>query len=77
MANVKPKAGKIAKAASFDEYKAIKDEIIDISELRFENILARRLKEFKNGLIQEIDDRNRCNRGKPGGQRAKKDAGHH
>ncbi len=46
------------KAVSFDEYKTIKDEIIEISEQRFENILTKRLqsfkKEFKSELMTEL-----------------------
>ncbi len=40
---------------TFDEYKTIKDEIIEISEQRFENILTRRLKEFKVSLMEELN----------------------
>ena len=42
------------KPVSFDEYKSIKDEIIEISEQRFENILTRRLKEFKKELMNDL-----------------------
>ncbi len=46
------------KGVSFDEYKSIKDEIIEISEQRFENILTKRLlsfkKEFKSELMAEL-----------------------
>ncbi len=42
---------------TFDEYKTIKDEIIEISEQRFENILTKRLKEFKVSLMEEINMR--------------------
>ena len=49
------------KAVSFDEYKTIKDEIIEISEQRFENILTKRLqsfkKEFKSELMGELNPR--------------------
>ncbi len=49
------------KAVSFDEYKTIKDEIIEISEQRFENILTKRLqsfkKEFKTELMSELNPR--------------------
>jgi len=49
------------KAVSFDEYKTIKDEIIEISEQRFENILTKRLqsfkKEFKSDLMSELNPR--------------------
>ncbi|MCP4135752.1 MAG: hypothetical protein GY754_32590, partial [bacterium] len=38
----------------FDRYKAIKDEIIDVSEHRYENILVARFKEFKTSLITEV-----------------------
>jgi len=55
----KPKSTK--KAVSFDEYKTIKDEIIEISEQRFENILTKRLhsfkKEFKSELMGELNPR--------------------
>jgi hypothetical protein len=40
---------------TFDEYKTIKDEIIEISEQRFENIITRRLKEFKKSLMEELN----------------------
>lgn len=46
------------KDVSFDEYKSIKDEIIEISEQRFENILTKRLhsfkREFKSELMAEL-----------------------
>ena len=48
------KAKKRTPTTSFDEYKAIKDEIIEISEQRFENILTKRLLEFKKSLISEL-----------------------
>jgi len=48
---------KKAAAVSFNEYKLLKDEIIEISEQRFENILTRRLAEFKKAIIDEIDIR--------------------
>jgi hypothetical protein len=38
----------------FDEYKTIKDEIIAISEQRFENILTKRLEEFRKSIISEM-----------------------
>jgi hypothetical protein len=41
----------------FADYKAIKDEIIEISEQRFENILTTRLKEFKAEIVSDIDKR--------------------
>ena len=49
------KARKTKESVSFDEYKAIKDEIIEISEQRFENILTKRLKEFKSSLVGELN----------------------
>ncbi len=49
------KVKKTKGSLSFDEYKAIKDEIIEISEHRFENILTKRLKEFKNSLMEELN----------------------
>ncbi|MCP4135753.1 MAG: hypothetical protein GY754_32595 [bacterium] len=42
------------KEVPFDRYKAIKDEIIDVSEHRYENILVARFKEFKTSLITEV-----------------------
>ncbi len=45
------------KTVSFDEYKTIKDEIIEISEQRFENILTRRLREFKSELMIDLAPR--------------------
>ena len=42
------------KTLSFDQYKAVKDEIIDISEQRFANLLTKRLKEFKNEFKDEL-----------------------
>jgi len=49
------KTKKPTKAVSFDEYKAIKDEIIEISKHRFENILTKRLTQFKNSLMSELE----------------------
>ncbi len=49
------KAKKSRESVSFDQYKAIKDEIIEISEQRFENILTKRLSEFKNSLMDELN----------------------
>jgi uncharacterized protein YdcH (DUF465 family) len=47
------------KSPSFDAYKTIKDEIIEISELRFENILNKKFdafrRDFKKELMGEID----------------------
>ncbi len=45
---------KKAAPISFNDYKHIKDEI---SEKRFENILTRRLSEFKKSLMEEQDVR--------------------
>ncbi len=49
------KTRKTKESLTFDEYKTIKDEIIEISEQRFENILTKRLKEFKASLMEEIN----------------------
>ena len=47
------------KSPTFDEYKSIKDEIIEISELRFENILNKKFdafrRDFKKELMVELD----------------------
>jgi hypothetical protein len=47
------------KTPTFDVYKSIKDEIIEISELRFENILTKKFdafrRDFKKELMGEID----------------------
>lgn len=51
------KTRKTKEPLTFDEYKTIKDEIIEISEQRFENILTKRLKEFKISLMEEINMR--------------------
>jgi hypothetical protein len=52
-----PKAA--VKRPTFDEYKSIKDEIIEISELRFENILNKKFdafrRDFKKELMVELD----------------------
>ncbi|PKL37667.1 MAG: hypothetical protein CVV44_15090 [Spirochaetae bacterium HGW-Spirochaetae-1] len=48
------KAKKSTRQVSFSDYKALKDEIIEISEQRFENILTKRLKENNRKLIDEI-----------------------
>lgn len=48
---------KKAAAVSFNEYKLLKDEIIEISEQRFLNILNKRLAEFKREIMEEIDIR--------------------
>ena len=45
------------KNITFDEYKTVKDEIIKISEERFENLLTQRLKEFKIELINDLSPR--------------------
>ena len=46
---------------SFGQYKAIKDEIVRISEMRYENILTKQLtkfkKEFKTELMPELNVR--------------------
>ena len=39
----------------FHEYKEIKDEIVEISEQRFENILTTRLNENRTELEKKID----------------------
>ena len=44
------KSGKI----SFDDYKSLKNEIIEISEQRFENILTKRLEKTKKDIIHDI-----------------------
>jgi hypothetical protein len=49
------KTRKTKDSLTFDEYKTIKDEIIEISEQRFENILTKRLREFKNSLMEELN----------------------
>jgi len=49
------------KTPSFDVYKSIKDEIIEISEMRFENILTKKLNafrvDFKKELMDELNPR--------------------
>lgn len=45
-----------AKTPSFDEHKSIKDEIISISELRYENLLNRKFDEFWKSFKKEIMD---------------------
>ena len=45
-----------AKSPSFDEYKSIKDEIISISELRYENLLNRKFDEFRKSFKRELMD---------------------
>ncbi len=49
------------KSPTFDEYKTIKDEIIEISELRFENLLTKKLdqfrRDFKKDLMDELNPR--------------------
>lgn len=44
------------KTPSFDEYKTIKDEIIEISELRFENLLTKKLDQFRREFKKELMD---------------------
>jgi hypothetical protein len=44
------------KTPSFDEYKSIKDEIISISELRYENLLNRKFDEFRKSFKKELMD---------------------
>lgn len=44
------------KTPSFDEYKSIKDEIIEISELRFENLLTKKLDQFRRDFKKELMD---------------------
>lgn len=48
---IRPKA---RKSPTFDEYKTIKDEIIEISAERYENILNKRLHEFKKDIKSEL-----------------------
>jgi hypothetical protein len=42
------------KRPTFDVYKSIKDEIIEISELRFENILTKKLDKFRHDFKAEL-----------------------
>ncbi len=42
------------KNITFDEYKTVKDEIIKISEERFENLLTKRLNEFRKDFKREL-----------------------
>ena len=51
MRTIRPKA---RKSPTFDEYKTIKDEIIEISAERYENILNKRLHEFKKDIKSEL-----------------------
>jgi len=44
------------KTPTFDEYKSIKDEIIEISEMRFENLLTRKLDQFRRDFKKELMD---------------------
>jgi len=44
------------KSPTFDEYKTIKDEIIEISELRFENLLTKKLDQFRRDFKKELMD---------------------
>jgi hypothetical protein len=44
------------KTPTFDEYKTIKDEIIEISELRFENLLTKKLDQFRRDFKKELMD---------------------
>jgi chromosome segregation ATPase len=44
------------KTPTFDEYKTIKDEIIEISELRFENLLTNKLDQFRRDFKKELLD---------------------
>ncbi len=53
---VKKMTKSAAKTPSFDEYKSIKDEIISISELRYENLLNRKFDEFRKSFKKEIMD---------------------
>jgi hypothetical protein len=53
---VKKMTKSAAKNPSFDEYKSIKDEIISISELRYENLLNRKFEEFRKSFKKEIMD---------------------
>jgi hypothetical protein len=48
---IRPKS---RKSPTFDEYKTIKDEIIEISAERYENILNKRLHEFKKDIKSEL-----------------------
>ncbi len=45
-----------AKSPTFDEYKSIKDEIISISEHRYENLLNRKFDEFRKSFKKELMD---------------------
>lgn len=47
----------IRRKIMFDEYKTIKDEIIAVSEQKFENMLTKQFKEFKIEIINEMDRR--------------------
>jgi len=51
------KAKKSPRQVSFSDYKALKDEIIEISEQRFENILTKRLEENNRKIIEEMTER--------------------
>ncbi len=44
------------KTPTFDEYKTIKDEIIEISEMWFENLLTRKLDQFRRDFNKELMD---------------------
>ena len=44
------------KSPTFDEYKSIKDEIIEISEMRFENLLTNKLDQFRRDFRKELMD---------------------
>jgi hypothetical protein len=46
----------VAKTPTFDQYKSIKDEIIEISEMRFENLLTRTLDQFRRDFKKELMD---------------------
>ena len=53
-------AGKMTKTStknpSFDEYKTIKDEIVSISVLRYENMLNQKFEEFRRSFKKELMD---------------------
>jgi hypothetical protein len=53
---VKKMTKSTVKSPSFDEYKSIKDEIISISELRYENLLNRKFDEFRKSFKKELMD---------------------
>lgn len=44
------------KTPTFDEYESTKDEIIEISEMRFENLLTWKLDQFRRDFKKELMD---------------------